>query len=365
MPLLDIQRQAVEIGRIRTGTSVIRKGRNGKDYKQPRKLSTFRFTTRSPRAAAAVAELMGGEVTPWGREWEVITPWDEIPVSVPPGDAAVSQWYELWSGGVCQRRCDGMREHLRGVDCMCPPSGADRTEAAAKGHACKPTTRVNVIIPDLPGIGVWRLEVHGFYAAVELGGAAELLATLRDRGQIVPAILRLEHREVLRVVGRGSDEEKLQPRDYYVPVLEILASFRAMSAVGSGGRLADALPPPPSQMRAIGSTSSQRGRPVVAPESWAKSAIDAPPDAQKPDAGTDPADPSSVAMAAVDATDVAAVRGLWGVADAMGWLGDWVEQPGAAHDAPWVTLRDVLVDRASTLGATLSGGITAQTGEVD
>jgi hypothetical protein len=249
MPLLDIQRKGRELGRIRLGQQV-EYVKDGKTKRRPTKLSTFRFTTNSRMAADAVASLLGGEVTAWeggSQAWQVTTDATEIPVMVPPGDGVISQDYELWSGGGCQRRCDGITARLFGEGgeqesrCVCPPAGVERADAAAKGNACKPTTRLNVMLPDLPDIGVWRVESHGFYAAVELGGAAELLSAARDKGVILAATLRLDPRRSA-VPGRPV-------REWYVPVLDIAASLRQLVTGQIPGTLAQQLPPAP--VRAI------------------------------------------------------------------------------------------------------------------
>lgn len=351
MPLLDIQRQAVEMGRIRLGTSIQRTSkRTGKTYKQPQKLSSFRFTTPSPRSAQAVAGLLGGQVRPWEGQWEVLTDCTELPVSVPPGDAWGSQFYELWKDRVCDRRCDGITEHLRQRPCLCPPAGTERTEAAKTGRACKPTTRINVILPDLPGLGVWRLESHGFYAAVELGGAVELLAQLRAAGQMIPAILRLERRESLRVVGRGTPDEKLEPRDYYVPVLEILTSVREMAALGASGQLADALPPAPSQMRAIASKPSEA---VQAPASWSEETPRPAPTAT-PGGGLPtqpPASPEDLYALAKKATDTHTIARLTTHAEGRGWEHEWV-----ITDPSGDGVAEVLCDALAALGRAMGAG---------
>jgi hypothetical protein len=61
---------------------------------------------------------------------------------------------------------------------------------------------------------VWRLETHGFYAAVELAGAASVLETATRAGVIIPARLRLEEREVKRV---GEPTKR-----FAVPVIEFV-----------------------------------------------------------------------------------------------------------------------------------------------
>jgi hypothetical protein len=215
MPILDLQRRGRQIGEIRLGAVV----KTASGSTRPSKLDSFRFTCKSGSIAESVAQLYGGtaravELQNGEQSYEVMTGCTEVPVMVPPGDQVISQWYEQWSAGGCQRRCDGVTEQLTQSPCKCPSDPEERNRLAAKGSACKPTTRVNVMLPDLPDLGVWLVQSHGFYAAIELGGAAEVLASAREAGVIIPAKLRLEQRQV----KRGGETRK-----FAVPVLEIVA----------------------------------------------------------------------------------------------------------------------------------------------
>lgn len=241
MPLLDLQQRSVEIGRIRIGATV--KASNGK--MRPTKLDAFRFTTNSPGAAAGVAEQFGGEVRPWvggTQAFEVFTTTTSMDVMVPAGELALSQWYEMWSGGGCQRRCDARIEQLSGGPCQCPADIEQRMVLAAKGEACKPTTRVSVILPDLQGLGVWRHESKGYNAAQELGATAEFLARAREGGAIIPASMRLEQRES----KTGTETHK-----FAVVVLDVAATLRELVEGTVGGTVAQALPPAPSSVKAL------------------------------------------------------------------------------------------------------------------
>jgi hypothetical protein len=217
-PILNLQRQLRELGRIRTGIQVA--GSGGR--KRPSKLETFRLTSSSRELVAAAAEAYGGTVTPWQNgdraEFEVVTTAAVLDIVVPPGQP-VSQWYELWSAGGCQRRCDGVTNVLDMTPCACPQDVEQRLELAAKGEACKATTRLNVMLPALPDLGVWRLESHGFYAAVELAGAAEILAMASATGRLIPARLRLDQREK-KVPGKPTNR-------YAVPIIEFVETRMA------------------------------------------------------------------------------------------------------------------------------------------
>lgn len=231
MPIITIQRRQTEVGRIRIGESVDtgRTNKYGKPIRKPVKLNKFRFTSASKTLIEQVAAQFGGTVAEWtpqgggAPQWEVYTDATSISVVVPPN--AVSQWYEAWNGGQCVRRCDGQRELLKDTPCVCPAEPADRNPMSD----CKPTTRVSLMLADVPGIGVWRLETHGFYAATELPAAAELLA---EAGGYISGRLELEQRTAVRPKARG---EGTETRHWMVPVLHVDAAPKAILSAGGNG----------------------------------------------------------------------------------------------------------------------------------
>lgn len=214
-PLLDRQREGVRLGAIRIGIKVVKNGKT-----RPEKLSTFRLTSADRVKIEAAAALYGGEVKPWkpndnaGQQWEVVTTVDRIDVRVPPGQP-VQQDYELWTS-TRQRLCDGITERMKGLACQCPADLMERKEAAKSGDACKPITRLNLILADLPGLGVWQLSSTGDAAADELASTADFLQRAGASGVMLAAVLRLEQRE-----SRGSGEL----RRFAVPVLDVAASM--------------------------------------------------------------------------------------------------------------------------------------------
>lgn len=214
-PIIDLQRRLAEVGRIRLGEQVTTK--SGK--KAPTKLARFRFTSPAATLIDQAAELYGGAARDWqapsGPQREVITEATSIPVLIPPGDMAFSQWLETWSGGGCRKRCDGRWDIQRDQACDCDPENRE----------CKPTTRVSLILPEMPGVGLWRVETHGHYAAVELGATVELLQSLAP-GRLVPGRLRLDP----RTVKRPGPDGKPQTRNFVVPVLDIEGTMAALGA---------------------------------------------------------------------------------------------------------------------------------------
>ncbi len=212
MPILTLQKRVRELGRIRIGVVVP----TDKGKTRPEKLDRFRFTSASKELLGKVAALYGGTVQAWTPanggtpQWEVVTTATRLPILVPP--QPVTQWYETWSGGGAQRRCDGEREVLTDAPCLCDPDPIKRM--------CKPTTRLNVVLKDVEGIGVWRLESHGYYAAMELPEAAELLARA---GGYISGWLGLEARTAKR---------EGKTRNWMTPILEIDISPAALLAGG-------------------------------------------------------------------------------------------------------------------------------------
>jgi recombination directionality factor gp3-like protein len=209
--LIDLQRRLVEVGRIRMGE----KGPKG----EPRRLEKWRLTSSDLERLQAAADLYGGKPVAWDAQpgqYELYTDTDQLPIMLLPGQT-LSQWYELWSGGGAQRRCDGKREVLTDSECICAGEEGERK--------CKPTTRLNVLLPDVPGLGCWRLESHGWNAAVELAGTAQFLEQASARGQMLPARLRIEHR---RQVKDG------QTRHYNVPIIDIDVPLRTALAAANG-----------------------------------------------------------------------------------------------------------------------------------
>jgi hypothetical protein len=54
------------------------------------------------------------------------------------------------------------------------------------------------MLRDLSGLGLWRLDTSGFYAASELQGAVDVMRMAAAAGKMLPAQLRLEQRQIKR-----------------------------------------------------------------------------------------------------------------------------------------------------------------------
>lgn len=241
MTLLGVQRRLVELGRIRLGD----KGSKG----EPRKLTSFRLTSASRHHLEAAAKVYGGAVRPWTGApdegyFELLTTSAQLDILIPPTLSAYSQFYELWDAGGCQRRCDGEVELISGGACVCDPDQRD----------CKVTTRVSVMLPKVPGLGVWRLETHGWNAAASLPSTLDLLGT-GGRGSFIPAVLRLEQRS-----SKRKENGRTLTRRFVVPVIDLVGititdlltaaeTDTALVTANGNGHTSPALPAPTGPSR--------------------------------------------------------------------------------------------------------------------
>lgn len=220
-PIIAIQQRYRELGRIRSGEKSSRGN--------PMALDTWRLTTGNRSLLDAAAALWGGEVKAWAGaatsdQWELTTATASLPISIPPGREPVSQWMEQWTAGGCTHRCDTRRNTITDEPCSCEMDDP----------ACKPTTRLSVMLPDLPDLGVWRLETHGWNAAQELPGTIQLIEAAAARGAFLEGTLRLEQ----RMSVRGG-----QTRRFSVPVIDLDVTPRAL--IAAGPHQAQALDAPP------------------------------------------------------------------------------------------------------------------------
>jgi hypothetical protein len=210
MPMLDIQRRHAEVFRIRLGEKLGNRPAALKD--------SMRITSASKSVCEKFAAVYGGEVTEFAEDaskhaWQVKLPITEIPVMILPGNS-ISQWWEKWKGSVCERRCDGAFESLTGERCLCP---ADISARMDDSSACRPTTRLSIICPEVDVLGAGALVTHSLIAAETLPQAVIVAEETLRRGNPVPAILRA-------VWNKGKNH-------YLVPQLEVVGvSYASLTA---------------------------------------------------------------------------------------------------------------------------------------
>lgn len=232
VPIRNLTQRPVELGRIRIGV------KSGKAMKS---LDTFRFTSSDSTALEQVAAHYGGTVQPWSDDkaaegqYEVITDAPEIRIALPADPLGGTPRYELYGGGGRERWCDGEKCEVWEKG----PDGPEPTEVpckcvAAGEMACKPTVHLSVILPDVRGIGVWRLTTHSWNAAQEMPAMVAMIDSLQTEG-IQRAVLRIERK---RSVQAG------QTRKFPVPTLGLDASIeQLMAGEAAVGRLSAAAVP--------------------------------------------------------------------------------------------------------------------------
>ena len=197
-----LPRKLSELGRIRIGDEY--QTRSGK--MAPRKLSTFRFTSPDKRLLIQLSSHYGGDVTSWTSaraprdtngaplQYELYANTNTLEVVIPTL-SSVSVCYERWGAGGCTRRCTGevithdAQASMVGAICQCEEG---------QEEACPRVLRLNVLLDSIEGLGVWRLDTHGFYACAEIEGNIEMLRMAGQHRQMISAVLRLENRKVQR-----------------------------------------------------------------------------------------------------------------------------------------------------------------------
>ncbi|MFG2468687.1 hypothetical protein ACGFXB_24975 [Streptomyces canus] len=195
--ILTMKRQAAELGRIRTGYS--RPNPNPDKGPIPVKSQTFILTSHSREYIAAAAELYGGRVEQWtpqrqsAAQWRVITEARELRAILPAGDV-LNQANEKWGGGGCERRCDGVTESISGKPCICLATYGENWHERSPRQVCRPTSRIGVFLPDLPDLGVWRLETKSYYAADALAGGLDTVLQATGGKGLLPVRMWIEQR---------------------------------------------------------------------------------------------------------------------------------------------------------------------------
>ena len=192
-----MKRQAAELGRIRTGYS--RPNPNPDKGPIPVKSKTFVLTSHSREYIEEAAKLYGGRVEQWTpqrqsvAQWRVITEAPELRAILPAGDP-LSQSYEMWGGGGCERRCDGEFESIKRQPCVCLAKFGEDWHERPPTQVCRPTSRVGVYLPDMPDVGVWRLETKSYYAADALAGGLDTVLQATEGKGLMPVRMWIEQR---------------------------------------------------------------------------------------------------------------------------------------------------------------------------
>jgi hypothetical protein len=209
-----------EMGKIKIGAVVTKNGKS-----RPTTLDTFRFVSRDHAAVATLAEILGGTPKMVEGKSDLISEASEIDVILAPDCLGESPVYELWSGGGCQRRCDGVTvtvpiregEDVNFTDQHCICAGRGEME-------CKPTTRLSVILPFVTLGGVWNLSTNSWAAAREMPQMVSTIEQAQHRG-FIAAKLGIEKR---KQVSAG------KTKNFGVPVLRLNTT---LSELASGSSL--------------------------------------------------------------------------------------------------------------------------------
>lgn len=276
--ILTLQRQARELGRLRSGHTV-----NGEKGPRPVRSATWIVTSHNEDYVKAAAELWGGKPEKWeplgngAAQWRVITEVDAIDAIMPPGDP-LSQTNELWTRGGIGRRCDGITDQITDSPCLCVAQFGEEFYKQSKDKRCSATSRLSLILPAMPDVGVFRVETKSFYAANEIAATVDVIRAATGGNSLVPVQVRIEPRTS---ISEGKTKQ------YPVIVL-------ALRGATAGQILSDTAP----GISTLSATHTSSPPPHLAIES-------SRPDAQ------------SFADLALNVTTSAEVRELWKQAEAV------------------------------------------------
>jgi hypothetical protein len=252
----------LEAGRIRAGDSDPGE-RPGS--RRPKRLTTWRLTSADQQLLARAAAAFGGRVKPWTRrptkepmQWELVTGTARLPVVVAPG-SQVEAWWELWDGAINVRRCNLTTERHDGGPCLCKAEltrrGVDldaltrRPGELAKALACDRYARLQVYLPDLPGLKPWLLTTQSWYSTESLQTA--IANELRWVPPLTPVDMVLGSWTVRAKEGQKTVNRvfpvitfDVAPTQTLGELLRASAAARLHALTGSGPP--PALTPPPS-----------------------------------------------------------------------------------------------------------------------
>lgn len=206
--IITMQRQVREIGRLRTGHA---------SPKGPVRSPNWILTSPQRDCLDVAAEMWGGTVERWtplngdGQQWKVTTEQPSLDALLPPGDP-LTQANEMWNKGGAVRRCNGETDTKSGKGCLCLAQFGPEWYRRGPREVCKPYSQLNLILPQLPDLGVWRHVTKSFYAAGEIAGMVDLIKAQVGIDAMVPVRIRIDPRKKVA-------EGKTTP--YPVPVIEI------------------------------------------------------------------------------------------------------------------------------------------------
>lgn len=246
----------------------------------PARAETLVFSSDDHDRLELMATRLGGTVTPSPdpeveARWRLMSNATQIEVVLPSdGERGWDAWFEHWGESGCLRRCDGKTclfsidphsgERQDNIKCLCAALDLEGEDA------CKPTSRLNVVIPsllDIPGVGVWQMQSRGRATYAEIEGT---LSLLRQLGGIAGVPL------VLRIIIRQRRDRGGALRTFPVLTLSIRDSFEQARKRAQEFRSTvhpEALPEPDREARPLGAglsveqeAAAQEQERVLAPQ---------------------------------------------------------------------------------------------------
>jgi hypothetical protein len=88
-----------------------------------------------------------------------------------------------------------MTELLSDKACLCRAQYGVNFHEKPAGTVCQEFTRLTVLLPQIPDVGMWRVETKSHYAAMEIAGTLDVIKSALGPEPTVPIKLRIEQRQ--------------------------------------------------------------------------------------------------------------------------------------------------------------------------
>lgn len=233
------------VGKIRLGEKVAAKSSTGSSIERPSAIDYFRVDAddgvTSPEAAASFHEVYGAEP-------RVIR--CQLPGRVPE-DVFEGAW-RLYGARKLKQVCDGetcdVRTATGGWDsgpCACKAQGVPlkKSNGTANEKHCKLTWTLNVILPDVVGMGVWQIDTGSEISIARVSRWLQMMASVAGDLMLLDFTLNLVPVDVTPD-GRTKRVFVLEPRAVSASPRELLTGGgRTDLPAIEAGATSPALPP--------------------------------------------------------------------------------------------------------------------------
>lgn len=205
-------RRLPRLGKIRLGETVIKMEngkpviRNGEQVEYPKEIDYFKLDPQTPSELENKA-LVEDFQKLYGEKPKI------IPIMFPVGDLEVifPQFYKRY-GSSSSLKCKGngveascaMPEYAKGLKVI-GKDERDMTKVECKGKECiyykdkecSEVATLQILLPEMPGAGVWQITTGSFHSIVNLNSCIEFIRAACGRVNMIPLHLERKEQEIV------------------------------------------------------------------------------------------------------------------------------------------------------------------------